>query len=757
MLSKEFLEILFSDLNGSYIEIRSWHNNTKKIHQQFCRSIDEINIEGLIKDHNIYFGACLRTIKEGNKKSVKEVPCLWTDLDGKDYIGGKEEAFVKLQEFPIRPTAVNDTGHGYHVLWLLREPFLVENEQDIVKIESYLKAITQALGGDSSCAEIARVLRFPGTYNYKYPDSPKLVTNIEFNSAQQYNLSDFDPFLLIPKLNNKKSNPAGWIAEALLNMREGNRNPTFTKIIGRLHRDRWSPSDIYALLEPKASEIKYEDDLKAQIDGICKRYINEGADDGQDKLTLLYGKPYYQKDKGQVTSLNESYWAGQHFSDYIELYEPVEKEFYRYDSKTGLYLETSDDVIKQEVSRRLLESSRNNKITSLEQKRTNSTLNNIIGHLRGIAERRGCFEKEEKSYVHLANGVITFSDDGRFNLVNFSPDFYSRNQSPIAFDPNARCERFINELLLPAVNSDDVLLIQKYMGMCLLGDNRIQRFLILDGLGGRGKTQLALVIQNLIGLVNVMQLRTNLLNERFELFRFRKKSLLVGVDVPGTFLSEKSAQVIKGLVGGDMFSPEKKNATENFQIKGNFCTVITSNSRLHIKLDSDDTAWGRRLLIVRYEAPPPAKKIPNFADFLIKEEGSGILNWALEGLSLLLEDVKNKGDITLTDKQAGRIDALLAESDSVRHFLKENVVRDGNSNLTTQEIIEAYAEYCPARGWVAKPITTIYRELEGLMLELFRTSKSNSIERTGKKSNKGFRFVGFKKDLPADVGWEDGQ
>ena len=57
----------------------------------------------------------------------------------------------------------------------------------------------------------------------------------------------------------------------------------------------------------------------------------------------------------------------------------------------------------------------------------------------------------------------------------------SRNRSPIVFDENAKCDRFLNELLYPAVHPDDVVLIQKYFGLCLLGNNLIQRMLILDG------------------------------------------------------------------------------------------------------------------------------------------------------------------------------------------------------------------------------------------------------------------------------------
>jgi hypothetical protein len=86
----------------------------------------------------------------------------------------------------------------------------------------------------------------------------------------------------------------------------------------------------------------------------------------------------------------------------------------------------------------------------------------------------------------------------------------------------------------------------------------------------------------------------------------------------------------------------------------------------------------------------------------------------------------------------------LAESDSLRHFLMDNVVPDGNADISTAEIVEAYAEYCPLKGWNPKLITIIYRELESLMLELFGTSISHSISRDG-RNTRGFRRVAFKK------------
>ena len=119
------------------------------------------------------------------------------------------------------------------------------------------------------------------------------------------------------------------------------------------------------------------------------------------------------------------------------------------------------------------------------------------------------------------------------------------------------------------------------------------------------------------------------------------------------------------------------------------------------------------------------------------------MNWALEGLGLLLADVNEIGDVKITERQRAIVDSLLSESDSLRVFLRERVDRADDEALTTAELVEHYAEFCPDRGWDPLPITAIHRQLESPMLELFQVCRSNSVQQDG-KSQKGFRGVAFK-------------
>ena len=104
-----------------------------------------------------------------------------------------------------------------------------------------------------------------------------------------------------------------------------------------------------------------------------------------------------------------------------------------------------------------------------------------------------------------------------------------------------------------------------------------------------------LIITGIIGPQNARELRTKYLDDRFEIGRCVGKTLLVGSDARANFLSEEGADKLKSLVGGDLLEAERKTSNAEFTIEGVFNTIITSNSRLGVRLQGDESAWQRRL------------------------------------------------------------------------------------------------------------------------------------------------------------------
>jgi len=226
---RQFLEVLFPELHESFIEVRlikpdhvlppTFYESIEQLLNAMPQGIGEQN------GFNVYFGACLRSRRDGKKDAVKLVWSLWVDLDAKAFGGGKSEALKRLREFPLSPTAIVDSGHGYHAYWRLKEPEEIHDPSDVVRIEAYLKALTSALGGDRQAAELARVLRLPATYNVKVPSAPVLVTIVELNPSRQYNLSEFESLPSVtaytapshsPSSSDAADNSQSWVQKLLI-------------------------------------------------------------------------------------------------------------------------------------------------------------------------------------------------------------------------------------------------------------------------------------------------------------------------------------------------------------------------------------------------------------------------------------------------------------------------------------------------------------------------------------------------------------
>ena len=371
-------------------------------------------------------------------------------------------------------------------------------------------------------------------------------------------------------------------------------------------------------------------------------------------------------------------------------------------------------------------------------KRTNGLLSSFTSTLKGLVEKRDAFKKRTP-VIHLANGMLDLRGVAP-KLMSFHPDYHSRNICPISFDPAAECPRFVKELLLGALDEDDVDLLQRWAGSVLLGINASQRVLLLIGTAGGGKSTLIEVIEKVIGEQNVAQVRTKHLNKQFELFKFLGKTLLTGKDVNAGFLNEEGAEVIKALVGNDLMDAEKKHGNEHFQLRGNFNVTITCNSKLTVRLEGDSGAWERRLMIINYTKPKPKERITEFADKLIAAEGAGILNWMIEGAIKYLQDDEEFGNFQLTQAQKKRVTDLLAESDSIRQFVQDRVVECKGSDVTVAELQEAYDEYCEDFAWKAFDRRDFRSSIADLMLDIHRAGKRHDIPRgIGGQNQRGFQ------------------
>lgn len=341
--------------------------------------------------------------------------------------------------------------------------------------------------------------------------------------------------------------------------------------------------------------------------------------------------------------------------------------------------------------------------------------------------------------VHCANGMLLIFDDGEVMLDEFSPFYRSRYCSPIPYVENAKCPRFIGELLEPHVEPDDILVLQALLGLLLTGKNKMQKIVILDGAAGSGKSTWLQVAQGLVGRGNYDELRTHLLETRFEMSRLYNVSLACGSDVPGDFLQKEGAHKLKALTGGDVISAEMKGGNGNINFKGDKFVIMTSNERLICKLSSqqDGQAWERRIVKIPFEAKERAS-VDEFHQVLLDEEGPGILAYAVEGLKGSLNRPENR--LGLNQRQVQRAKNFISESDSVGTFLRECMERipredlanmakpsNGRIGVTSKELYERYLEYCADNGWYPWSVEVFGRRHPKVMSQEFGVHKSSHV------------------------------
>jgi putative DNA primase/helicase len=148
-------------------------------------------------NQNCYFGvhpcgAKYRSDERSKIATVTAVNCLFSEYDAKDFPGGKPAILARLKELPIFPSAVFDSGGGYHCYWFLRDTVTVNdgNRADMVALQAAWVTLT---GGDKPAKDLARVLRVPGTRNMKPeygPDFPT-VALVQWTGVL-YDLADFE-------------------------------------------------------------------------------------------------------------------------------------------------------------------------------------------------------------------------------------------------------------------------------------------------------------------------------------------------------------------------------------------------------------------------------------------------------------------------------------------------------------------------------------------------------------------------------------
>jgi hypothetical protein len=137
------------------------------------------------RDRGTFF--CVNTVTPGqarrSKETVHEVTCLHCDLDFSKIDTAPDTVLQQLRALEYPPSKIVRSGHGLHGYWLLREPPAATPET-VLQAETALRGIADILGRDPAVAEIARLMRLPGSHNTK--NGERLPVTVIFDTGARY-------------------------------------------------------------------------------------------------------------------------------------------------------------------------------------------------------------------------------------------------------------------------------------------------------------------------------------------------------------------------------------------------------------------------------------------------------------------------------------------------------------------------------------------------------------------------------------------
>ena len=179
--------------------------------------------EKLVKEEkDVYIGVGLapsgiKSTLRARADQIVALPAFWLDIDFKDPVHVKKnlpsevEAIIFIRdEITPPPTFVIHTGHGFHLWWTLDKPMLLKTAEDKEHATGLLNDFSEGIKAKmkvhqwtlDSTFDLARVLRLPGTTNFK---NDPLEVHIKTHNDVTYTIDQLSsPHVERPK---RKQNP----------------------------------------------------------------------------------------------------------------------------------------------------------------------------------------------------------------------------------------------------------------------------------------------------------------------------------------------------------------------------------------------------------------------------------------------------------------------------------------------------------------------------------------------------------------------
>lgn len=456
--------------------------------------------------------------------------------------------------------------------------------------------------------------------------------------------------------------------------------------------------------------------LKTMLDG----FADTAGEDVLTKSTIENGF-YVERRKANGGSYFEPDYHGM-VDFIIKEHKLISSEAYSYIYKNDYY---------QYIGRVGL----SNIVTSIaKEKLQPAHLENFMKLLIAKSFNREKMLMSTDGLVNLANGIL---DVKKKTVEVNSPKYFFKYKLPHKYDSSAECPKFKQFLNFIFENNPDyVRAIAEIYGYCLLGGHQfLHKAFIFYGEGRNGKSTALDILEALLGKENVGNVSLGNLNKPFSVVNLDGKLANLVEETPNERIN---AEAFKTASSGGKLTAAHKGKAE-YDVTCNCRMVCATNSMPNFS----ETSVGikERLYFIKFNKfIAEHERDPHIKKYIIENEMSGVLNFALDGLADLLK----RGFIMPTHGNSEVMNEFKVDSDSVYEFYDNRLVVDSSSQsiMQVKEIYESYKTYCISAGRHQVSLNSFSRRLRSIFKSEF------TVDLKSRNDNRhGFRGVTFKSEM----------
>ena len=318
---------------------------------------------------------------------------------------------------------------------------------------------------------------------------------------------------------------------------------------------------------------------------------------------------------------------------------------------------------------------------------TTHKTNEVIGIIKRKTYKKRSLFNNDFSKLVFENGMLNL--DTR-ELGEHDKEFLTTIKLPINYDSKARCPKFIKflkECLHP--NSKSIITVVEEMANILLINQLNHEVAVMwIGDGANGKSTCLKIIQGCIGKKNCSHVSIHAMqNMRFATSYLDGKLANIYADISNRELNNLG--LFKQIISGETVFAEKKGK-DGFDLDS-FAKHFFSANEMPVIKDNSDGIF-RRIYVTKWENQFLAgvNRIDNLAEIILEEEKPGVFNLMLENYKTMQ---KNKG-FRYKQSIAEVRETIKQESDKLREFINETLVKDPNGHIIKDKMYEVYVKYC---------------------------------------------------------------